>query len=185
MPKYELGINLPSDGTDAFVEALDRQARYRGIRWVQVQRKDTQRYCKSVDRGKTKIGLFLNSQTDYTKFNNPQMLLCRSLKASGSLVLEDPDDAKYYSDRMLSYEYLERAGMSTPRRVVSHFINRGRRLMTAAQERSLGKDWIAMPALGLDRSKAARGSGRPTGQWLASNGFRPGRDVLFRRWYRP
>jgi hypothetical protein len=110
---------------------------------------------------------------------SPQMLLCRSLKAAGCLVVEDPDDAPIYANRALQLDYLERAGLEVPRRLVIQKWEPRKPMLTAAQQAKLGPSWIGHPVVGLDPTIRFHGTGRVTPSRLVRHGFKPRRGVLF------
>jgi hypothetical protein len=107
------------------------------------------------------------------------MLLCRSLKAAGCLVVEDPDDAPVYANRALQLEYLQRAGLAVPRRVVIRSWEPRKPMLTPAQHAKLGPSWIGRPVVGLDPTVRLHGTGKVTPSMLARNGFKPRHGALF------
>lgn len=183
--RYELGFNWATGRGDPFTAAVDREARRRGIRTLRVTGADAQEVRRRADRGRLGVGLFLNTQADATRFEGAHMLLCRTLKSHGTLVIEDPDDARVYTDRALQLEYLQRAGLDVPRRVAVSDWDASRRLLTAAQATRIGPRWVAEPGFGLNPRRRVTGTARLTGALLVRNGFRPGRPVLLSREYRP
>jgi hypothetical protein len=131
-----------------------------------------------VSDGRLRISVFLNTQADGTSMESPHMLLCRSLKAAGSLVVEDPDDSPVYANRALQLDYLERGGFPVARRLVVRRWEPGRAIFTAGQQAKLGRSWSARPAIGLDWRVHLSGTRKLTPGLLAANGFKPQHGVV-------
>ena len=179
--RYELGFNWAAGGDSAFSDAVADAAAMRRLSVLIVRRRDHERVRRDVEKGAIRIGLFLNTQADGTNRDSPAMLLCRALKARGTLVVEDPDDAPVYADRALQFEYLSRAGVSVPRQFVVESWQPGKAAVPAAARPSLGATWTAVPGFGLDRRKAIVSTARHVSPALARGGFKPGQKIIVHR----
>jgi hypothetical protein len=124
---YELGFTAPRGGLPAFPEAVSGHARRYGIRWTQIEKGRDEGTRRQVDSGRIRIGLFLNTQADGANMESPAMLLCRSLKANGCVVVEDPDDAPVYTNGPLTTKRLKRAGFAVDEHHLSKRGGKGRR----------------------------------------------------------
>jgi hypothetical protein len=157
--RYELGFNAPRRGLPSFAEAVSIEARRYGIRWILVQKGREDRFRGQVDKGRLRIGLFLNTQADGVNMKSPSMLLCRSLKANGCIVVEDPDDTPVYADRALLMSYLKRAGIPTP---AFHVLKPRRKNGSIDLPHGTGSSasWILMNVHGMKRDDLAVGDVR-------------------------
>lgn len=176
---YDLGFNWSTDRESAFAKAIAQAASRRGLTWLKVLRADAHTVRRRVSSGRLKVSLFLNTQADGSNMASPHMLLCRSLKAAGCLVVEDPDDAPVYANRALQLDYLERAGLAVPRRVVIRGWEPRKPVLTAAQHAKLCGLWTGRPVVGLDSTVRLHGTGRVTPNMLRRHGFKPHQGALF------
>lgn len=176
--RYELGYNWFDNRDHPFTDALERAARRRRIRCLRVPKGREQRIRRRVDDDQIGVGLFLNTQADATRMESPAMLLCRSLKSSGCLVVEDPDDARIYADRDLQFTYLQRAGVPVPRRFTVEGWKPRRRALTPTERAKLGQTWMAQPAFGMSRSHLLVSSAAVVSSALSRAKFPQGRRVL-------
>ena len=176
--RYHLGLNWSTSRETAFTKAIAAEARRRGIRWFSVPKSAAHRTRRRVSDGRLQVGLFLNTQADGVNMEGTHMLLCRSLKASGCLVVEDPDDAPIYANRARQLDYLEKAGLTVPRRLVISRWEPDKRVLTSAEQGKIGASWFAQPGVGLGRRLSLAGTGRLTSRLLIRNGFKPKRSVL-------
>ena len=183
--KYELGFNWPRDRDDLFVSEACRYARLRGIRAVCIPKDKAEDARRRVDRRTLVVGLFLNTQADGRNMESPHMLLCRSLKAAGTLVVEDPDDAKNYADRTRLMDYLRRAGIAVPRFLLIGTEQPDRLALTKAQRGRLGETWVAQPAIGMSRNRLLVSKAKSVRTALAKAGFRAREKVLLWRRQEP
>jgi hypothetical protein len=183
--RYELGYNWPDTRDHAFTTTLERAARRRRIRCLRVTKGQEERIRRRVDDGRIEVGLFLNTQADATRMESPSMLLCRSLKSRGCLVVEDPDDAHVYADRELQLTYLQRAGIPVPRRFAVEGWKPRKRALTRAERAKLGKTWVAQPAFGLDRNRRLISSAMVVSSALARAKFPRGKRVLVSSFPKP
>ncbi len=183
--RYELGFNW-SDGRDhAFTKALQSAARRRRIRVIRVPKGHDDRIRRRVDVGQIEVGLFLNTMADATNMQGPSMLLCRSLKSKGTLVVEDPDDAPVYGDRELQFGYLRRAGIPVPRQFVVEGWRPRRRVLNRTDRAKLGKTWMAQPAFGADRRRILVSSAPAVSSVLARAKFPRRKRVLVASYPKP
>jgi len=180
---YELGLNWPHGRAEGFVAEIERAARRRRIRWICVGREQAERVRRRIDRRTMKIGLFLNTQADGVNMQRPDMLLCRSLKAAGSFVVEDPDDAAVYADRALQISYLERAGLAVPPYVVVPPQQHEHAPVPRAQRAKLGANWVARPAVGMGSTRHLLSRARHIAPALKKAGFAPGIKLLVQKAY--
>jgi len=183
--RYHLGFNWSTSRETAFTRAVAEAAKQRGLRWLCVLKSATPEIRQRVSDGRLQVGLFLNTQADGTSMENSHMLLCRSLKASGCMVVEDPDDAPFYANRALQLDYLEKAGLSVPRRLVIRQWKPGRPLLTASEQTKIGGSWFAQPAVGLGRRISLAGTGMLTSSMLSRSGFVPRQGVLIYSNHKP
>ena len=184
--RYDLGLNAAVGArTEAFVTEVARAAKQRRIRWFSVANGQSERIARGVDRRQIEVSLFLNTQADGVNMESPVMLLCRSLKAAGSLVVEDPDDAPVYANRATQMRYLERAGIAVPRYVVINGRPRERAALPVSQRKRLGPSWTARPALGMSQSRTLTSRSLKIGAALSRAGFTSGQKVLLCRHHEP
>jgi hypothetical protein len=183
--KYELGFNWTEDGESLFLEEIRRAARKRRIQWISVTKTQAEKFRRRVDRHQVRVGLFLNTQADGVNRESPAMMVCRSLKAAGCLVVEDPDDAHIYADRGLLFDYLKRAGLPVPRHTVIENWKADKPPVTAAERARLGIPWIARPAKGMSWQPPRASSSKITASALKSAGFKPGQRVLIHKHIEP
>jgi hypothetical protein len=176
--RFHLGFNWSTSRETAFTRAVAEAAKHRGLRWLRVLKSAAPEIRQRVSDGRLEVGLFLNTQADGTDMDSPHMLLCRSLKASGSLVVEDPDDAPVYASRAIQLDYLEKAGLPVPRRLMIRHWKPDKPVLTAAEQVKIGRSWLAQPAVGLGRRRALAGTGRLTSSMLSKSGFAPRQGVL-------
>lgn len=177
--RYDLGFNWSTGRETAFTRTIAEAAGRRGLTWLKVLGADARGVRRRVSDGRLNVDLFLNTQADGSNMESPQMLLCRSLKAAGCLVVEDPDDAPIYANRALQLDYLERAGLEVPRRLVIQKWEPRKPMLTAAQQAKLGPSWIGHPVVGLDRTIRLHGTGKVTPSTLSRYGLKPRQGVLF------
>jgi hypothetical protein len=182
---YDLALNWAANRDERFLGAIDRAARLRRVRWTVVRNGHTDRFRRRVDRGELDVRLFLNTQADGANPNSPGMLLCRSLKANGTFVVEDPDDAFFYADRAMQFRYLSRAGVRVPPHVLIKRGQRDKPALTAAERRSVGPTWTAVPAVGMSRSRVLTSGARNVATALNRAGFPPGQKVLIFKHHKP
>jgi len=147
--RYELGFNWHDRRGGTFPDALARATKARGIRLLRVSRGDDDGVRSQVDRRTVSVGIFHNTQADGLNMESPAMLLCRALKAAGTAVVEDPDDAPVYTDRALLMEYVKRAGIAVPPYMVIANRNDGADGRRRPSRSTLGSTWIARPARGM------------------------------------
>jgi len=183
--RYELGFNWINNPEHAFTKALESAARRRRIRCLRVLKGHEDRIRRRIEDGQIEVGLFLNTQADGTSMQSPSMLLCRTLKSKGCLVVEDPDDARIYADRDLQFTYLRRAGVPVPRRFVVEGWKPGRRALARTERAKLGKTWMAQPAFGMDRSRLLVSSAAVVSSALARAKFPRGKRVLVSSYPKP
>lgn len=176
--RYHLGFNWSTSRETAFTRAVAEAAKRRGLRWLYVLKSAAPEIRQRVSDGRLQVGLFLNTQADGTSMESSHMLLCRSLKASGCMVVEDPDDAPVYANRALQLDYLEKAGLPVPRRLVIRQWKPGRPILTAREQAKIGGSWFAQPAVGLGRRISLAGTSRLTSRMLSRSGFVPRQGVL-------
>lgn len=183
--RYELGLNWKGRDSHPFLRELARAAKRRKIGFLCVRKEDAGRVRRRVDRGKLRIGLFLNTQADGVNMESEEMLLCCALKGSGSWVVEDPDDARVYADRALLLERLHLAGVPVPPFVaVNPSGNEGTRL-PHAQRLRLMPQWHARSACGMGNVRTLTSSASYVLSALRRNGFPPEKKVLVCRRQRP
>lgn len=176
--RYDLGFNWSTSQDNPFSRMIAEHARRRGLKCLTVLRPDARKVRHQVSNGRVQVGLFLNTQADGSNIESTHMLLCRSLKAAGCMVVEDPDDARIYANRALQLDYLQRAGLPVPRRLAIVDWVPKKPLFSAAQRGKFVGQWLAQPAIGMDRSLRLAGKGRPSSGMLARCGFRPRQGVL-------
>ena len=176
--RYHLGLNWSTSRETAITRAVAEAAKRRGLRWLCVLKSTASEIRQRVSDGRLQVGLFLNTQADGTSMESPHMLLCRSLKASGCMVVEDPDDAPVYANRALQLDYLEKAGLPVPRRLVIRQWKPDRPVLTAEEQAKIGRSWFAQPAVGLGRRISLAGARRLTSRMLSKSGFAPRQGVL-------
>ena len=179
--QYELGFNWATAKQDPFSSTVESEARRRGLRSLRILKSDYQKLRGRVDRATSRFGMFLNTQAGGATMDSPAMLLCRSLKAAGSYVIEDPDDAPIWGDLALQYEYMRRAGFAVPRHVVTEATNSGRPRLTARQRSELGKSWGVMLAKGADRTRSIAGGDLAGTATRSGRAFSRGQKVLVRQ----
>ncbi len=183
--RYELGLNWRGRDSHPFLRELTRAAKRRKIGFLCVRKEDAGRVRRRVDRGKLRIGLFLNTQADGVNMESEEMELCCAMKASGSWVVEDPDDARVYADRALLMERLHLAGVPVPSFVaVNPSGNEGTRL-PRAQRLRLMPQWRARSARGMGNVRTLTSSAAYVLSSLRRSGFPPGKKVLVCRRHRP
>lgn len=183
--RYELVFNWVTRQQTAFTDAVFAAARRHRIKALCVRRSELEAVRRRLDRGRVRIGVLLNTQGDGTGMDGPVMQLCRTVKARGGMVVEDPDDAPVYSDRALQFEYLRRAGIGVPRHFVLEGWQPGRPALPAGARSVLSQTWAAMPATGLDRRRTTVSSAQNVSPTLARAGFRPGQKILIHRAAQP
>ena len=176
--RYHLGLNWSTSRETAFTQAIADEARRRGVRWFFVPKSAAKKTRRRVSDGRLKVGVFLNTQADGVNMESTHMLLCRSLKASGCLVIEDPDDAPVYANRARQLDYLEKAGLPVPRRLAISRWEPGKRVLTPTEQGKIGASWFAQPSVGLGRRLSLAGTGKLTSRLLLRNRFRPKGAVL-------
>lgn len=185
MIRYELGFNW-GDGKDSiFAQEIARAARLHRIRWVCVPKQHSDKFRRRVEHGRLKIGVFLNTQADGVTLESPAMLLCRVLKASNCLVIEDPDDIKNYADKGLQLTYLQRAGLPVPKHHVIENWKSGKRPATISKHVMLDSKWVARSAIGMNRQLFVISKARSMTKALTKAGFKSGHRILIHRNYTP
>jgi hypothetical protein len=183
--QYELGINCASNRENPFMEAIAEAAERRNIQWICVPKGESDRMRKRVEGGRLKIGLFLNTQADGRSASSSTMRLCRALKEAGTLVIEDPEDARFYADRGLLFSDLERNGLPVPKYFVVEYGNGNGSKLSAGRRARLGPAWVALPAKGLTRKEPRVSRARNISSALARDGFRKGERVLVHHHFTP
>ena len=101
--RYDLAFNWAANRPTPFTDAITESARRHRLSVLPVRRGEVDAVRRRVERGRIRIGAFLNTQADGTNLESPSMRLGRVLKARGALVIEDPDDAPVYADRALQH----------------------------------------------------------------------------------
>lgn len=182
--RYDLAFTVPSSRESPFARAVASAAQRRRVRWLSILRRSLETVRSRVDRGSIQVGLFLNAQADGTRPDSPSMLLGRSLKAAGCLVIEDPDDAPIYTNRALQLNYLKRAGLAVPAHVVLEGWRPNKRALTPAERAKLGSTWRAQPVAGRG-GPALVSTARSVSPVLARGGVKAGQDVLLCREHDP
>jgi hypothetical protein len=176
--RYELGFNWATERQTPFTDEITEAARRQRISVLRVGRQDIETVRRRVEKGRIRLGVFLNTQADGTNLASPSMLLCRVVKAKGGLVVEDPDDAPVYADRALQFEYLQRAGFDVPRHLVVESWQPGKPAFSTRARTSLGPTWVAVPGLGLDRRRVVVSAARHVSPTLARSGFKTGQKIV-------
>lgn len=183
--RYDLAFNWTLRQRHPFTDTVREHARRLRIKVLCVRKQDGSVLRRRLDQGRLRVELFLNTQADGSHLDKPDMLLCRAMKASGALVVEDPDDSRIYADRTIVYEYLQRAGMTVPWYRILNSFNPKQRTMTAKDRTQLGDVWVAVPGKGLDPRRRLTSSARRISAALTRAGYRPGQKILIRREYKP
>jgi hypothetical protein len=197
--RYELGFNWATERSTPFTDTVAECARRQRVSVLRVGRQELDSARRRVERGRARVGVFLNTQADGTNQNSASMLLCRAIKARGGLVVEDPDDAPVYANRGLQLEYMQRAGIGVPRHVVVDNWQPDKPAFSTRIRAGLGRAWMAVPAQGLDRRGTVVSAARNVSPVLARSGFKAGqrivvlrhdeprvendRELRFRAWY--
>ncbi|MBN1673469.1 MAG: hypothetical protein JXR37_20655 [Kiritimatiellae bacterium] len=176
--RYELGVNWFRDHADRFLTEVACAARLRRIRWIVIPKEKAVRARRRVDRGSLRINLFLNTQADGVNMESAEMRLCRSLKAAGTLVVEDPDDAPFYADRALQFQYLDRSGVGVPPFVVTDGWQQDRAGFTGVQRARLGANWVARSAVGMGKVRCLHSAAQYVTAALSRAGFPRGAKLL-------
>lgn len=185
MKRYEFGYSWHHNREDTFTHAVARAARDMHVRCLRVAKGREDRVRADVDRRRVRIGLFLNTQADGLNMEGPGMLLCRVLKASGCHVVEDPDDARVYTQRALQMRYLARAGIPVPAHAV--VVNRpdAENPRIPVGRSRLGTNWVARPARGMGRNRIVIRGARSVAAALARSKLKTCPRILVMRQHRP
>lgn len=182
---YDLGINWAGKGDHLFLEEVARAAERRGLRWICIPPGESGRMRARVESGRFRIGLFLNTQADGRNLRSPSMRFCRALKDAGTLVIEDPEAARFYADREMLFDHLERADLALPEFAVVVPGGGGGKGMPPGLRARIGPAWTALPARGMARLPPLVGTEKNISAALIRNGFPEGERVLIQRHYSP
>jgi hypothetical protein len=182
--RYDLAFNWAANRPTPFTDAVAESARRHRISVLPVGRGEVEAVRRRVERGRIRIGAFLNTQADGISQESPSMRLARVLKGRGALVVEDPDDAPVYADRALQWEYLQRAGLPVPQHLVLQRQSGGP-VISATARSALGRTWAAVAARGLGHRAALVSTARHVWPALARSGFKRGQKILVYRHLEP
>ena len=183
--RYELGLNWAGRKDNIFTQEIARMARRYRIRWVCVPKLNSDKFRRGVEKGSIKIGVFLNTQADGVNLESPIMLLCRSLKAHNTLVVEDPDDVKNYADKGFQLSCLQRAGLPVPKHYVIDDWKGNKPPTGISKNITLDSKWVARSAVGMNRQLFVISEARSMTKALVKAGFKPGTRILIHRNYAP
>ena len=183
--RFELGCNWGTNFAPTFSSALEQAAKNRGVRSCIIGPDEEENALRKVEKKLLRIGLFLNTQAPGTQFDGRSMKLCRALKASGTLLVEDPDDAHIYSNRALQFEYLQRAGIKIPPLLLLEDWSTKTPLLSETDRRKIGEKWIAEQALRTARARTLSGNSKQIARELRESGFSPGDKIILRKRIKP
>ena len=145
---FSVGWPVREENPELFLEALETESKKRNLSFKIIEKQDLIKLTKLIKQEQVKIKFYLDMASDsfdpkdsFTRFNY-------TLKDSGSLVVDDPDEIKLAADKSVTHYKLVNAGIPVPFTVVIRNWEPERRL-TEGEKIGLGVPFVVKPAQGF------------------------------------
>lgn len=186
MEKIDFGIGWPvKEKNDLFLDALRAECEARKLKFTVVYERSLGRFTELVKKRKVQFVFFLDmaSETHSPQDKFTQFVYC--LKDAGTVVVADPDQVKFSSDKSITHFNLVKRKIPVPYTVVIRNWESTRRL-TEEQRHSLGLPFVVKPALGYGQKGVKIIRNRHSLKEIAeARQFSPGDNFLIQEFIEP
>jgi glutathione synthase/RimK-type ligase-like ATP-grasp enzyme len=183
---YDFGRGWIEDGQEyLFKNSLRTECTARGLRLLLVDGDSLREVSESVEKGKIRLGFFLDLASEITDSNDEFAKFVYRLKDSGTRVVADPDRVRSALDKSITHYTLTDAEITVPYTVVVRNWEPTRRL-TDYERGGLGLPFVIKPASGYGQ----RGV-KVIEDWMSlkeiaeARSFDPGDNFLLQAFIKP
>ena len=170
---------------EPFVHFIRRHCELRRLRSVVCRDDNIQPLIRNVEKGRRRIGLYLDAQADYEDTSDPYSRLGFAAKDGGSFVVNEPEHTKRSVNKAVIHYDLVRADIPVPYTVVVRNWEPGKFALTPQERRKLGRPFIIKPARGYGKQGVARVEGGTLREIARARRFDRGDDFLLQKLIEP